>query len=127
MEQLGLTTTGSRDYHLTARNIELVMLSKRIRIKLTNEQIRSLVQLMTHYIFHHPLISMQDKVTMFHLVKLESSLRPQAFMPRGINLGLNIPQAQSLFQMFCDFNLQEHEYETMLGNYIMGEIDHQIR
>lgn len=111
----------------TGRNMELVMLMKKIEIRLSCEQVKSLVILMTHYSYHQPIVTLGDKSNVFLIQQIyEKKIRRwRHSLKSEFKLSLDIVQATALFQMFASLGLADYPYELNLCNYITGEINHQ--
>jgi len=109
------------------RNMELVMLMKKIEIQLSSSQVKSLVVLMTHYSYHTPIVTLGEKSNVFLIQQIyEKKIRKwRHSLKSKFKLSLDIAQATALFQMFIDLGLNGYPYELNLCNYITGEIDHQ--
>lgn len=126
MEQLELTPSKNPEIYLRGRSMELAMLQKKVIIKLTGEQLKTLVHIMTHYIYNHSMITLGEKATIALLVKIEGKNRQKMFLPKkSFTLSLDIPSALAIFQMFIDLDFSGFPYERTLCDLITGEIDHQ--
>ena len=109
------------------RNTEMVMLMKKIEIKLSREQVKSLIVLMAQYSYHQPMVTLDEKSSIFLVQQLyEKKIRRwRHSLKDKFKLSLDIAQAAALFQMFINLGLAEYPYELNLCNYITGEIHHQ--
>lgn len=109
------------------RFIVLASLLKKVELKFSASQVQALVLLMQHYFHHQPVISMEEKSTMMLLFSIyEKKIRPKQVLRKPkLKLSLDMAQANALFQMFIDLNLNGFPFEQSLCAYITTEIHQQ--
>jgi hypothetical protein len=131
MEQLAITPTNI-DYESFAiqtagRMMEVAMLTKKVKLRLTREQLQVISKIMYGYLQTVQLHEIDDK-TIFYLIweLYEGKIRKKmlSLVPE-ISLSLDLPHAWALMQMVYSIDLSAWPYENNVAIHIISEIDHQ--
>jgi len=129
MEQLTTKDQFPEGYAVqsTGRMIEVAMLTKKVKLKLSKEQLSVVARVMFVFLSNMPLVDIECKSMFYSLWALyEGQVRNKMLsINKKVVVSLDIPHAWALMQMFHEVDLGQWPYENTVAQYIIGEIDHQ--
>lgn len=128
MEQLTVTlASGLQAVQTPGRLIEVAMLARKIKLKLSKEQLAVIGKVMNGYLMGAHLGEIDDKVIYYLVWEIyEGKIRKQILkLKPEIGLTLDLPHAWALMNMFFLVDLSSWPYEASVANHIISEIDHQ--
>lgn len=109
------------------RMIEVAMLQRKVRLKLTRDQFAVLGKMMTSYIRGAHLADLDDKAVFYIIWGLyEGKMRKKMLgLKPEIVLSLELSSAWALVQMLYSMELSGWPYELAVASNIISEINHQ--
>ena len=109
------------------RLMEVQMLMRKVKIKLSKEQIYALISLMQVFLSRYPITGLKDKSIYLRVLQLfEKRIRFKQFNSKSTSITLDVYTAEALFQMA--YWLQHYDfqpYEKNLIRHLIDEIHHQ--
>lgn len=128
MEQLIASSSGGLQVAQSpGRLIEVAMLARKIKLRLSREQLAVIGKLMGSYLSGANLYGLDEKVIYFLVWEIyEGKFRKKMLeLKPQISITLDLPHAWALMNMLFLIDLSAWPYEKTIANLIIGEIDNQ--
>jgi len=117
----------TRQDYSRSKLMEIALVMKKVKIKLTSSQVEALGRIMSNYMANIEIRRLDEKAIFFLLYSIfEGKLRKKILsLQPEMTLSIDISQAWSLFELLQEMDLDSWPYENSVKELIIRQIDKQ--